>query len=256
MQLNMKAKVAIVTGGGTGIGRATAVAFAQEGAKIVIADINVEAGQEAVRLVQAARGEAIFVKTDVSKEADVAAMVQKAVEVYGRLDYASNNAGIPQPPKKLVDLDEAFFERIIGINLKGVWLAMKYEIPQMLKNGGGAIVNTSSIIGMVGSPSNALYAASKHGVWGLTKAAALEYIREGIRINAVGPGGTDTQMVQDVLTMLGNDPSIIDELKAGHPIGRMGKPEEVADAVLYLCSDRASYITGQMLMADGGYTAQ
>lgn len=245
-------KVALVTGGGSGIGRAGALAFAREGAKVVVADVVVEGGQETAEMIKQDGGEATFVKTDVSKAAEVEALVNKAVGTYGRLDYAFNNAGILGEMCPVADCTEENFDRVISVNLKGVWLSMKYEIPQMIKQGGGAIVNTSSVAGVSGGPGIPAYAASKHGVAGLTKTAALEYAQAGIRVNAVCPGGIRTPMV-DLYTH--GDPEAEAQMAAMHPLGRMGEPEEIANAVVWLCSDAASFVTGHPMVIDGGSVA-
>lgn len=246
-------KVALITGGGSGIGQATALAFAREGAKVVVSDIVVAGGEETVRMITAAGGEATFVQTDVAKATDVEAMVRKTVETYGRLDCAFNNAGIGGKFARTADDTQDNWDRVIAINLTGVWLCMKYEIPQMLKQGGGAIVNTASIAGLVGGVQAAPYVASKHGVNGLTKTAALEYAKQGIRVNAVCPGVIRTPLVEKTF---GNSARIEGKLVLMEPIGRLGKPEEIAAAVLWLCSDAASFVTGLPMAVDGGLTAQ
>ena len=246
-------KVALITGAGSGIGRASALAFAREGATVVVADVDTAGGAETVRLVESAGGRALFVKTDVSQASEVEALVQASVAAYGRLDYAHNNAGIEgMVLTPTADWTEEAWNRIININLKGVWLGMKYQIPQMLKQGGGAIVNTASIAGLVGSRS-AGYGASKHGIVGLTKTAALEYAKSGIRVNAVCPGVIRTPMVQRSLDRM---PELEERFVAVEPIGRIGRPEEVAEAVVWLCSAAASFVTGHAMTVDGGYVAQ
>jgi len=250
-------KVALVTGGGSGIGRASALAFAREGAKVIIADVNVTGGEETVQLIQAAGGAAIFVQADVSQAAEVAALVKKGVEIYGRLDCALNNAGIQGEIQQTAECSEENWDRIIATNLTGVWLSMKHEIPYMLKQGGGAIVNIASNFGLVGSRGMPAYTASKHGVVGLTKTAALEYARLGIRVNAVCPGPTQTPLVDRVLSQqpqIANQ--IVEAIKAREPMGRMGQPEEIADAVVWLCSEAASFVTDIALAVDGGFVAQ
>ena len=255
----MGGKIALVTGGGSGIGKATSIAFAGEGAKVVVADINAGGGEETVRFIEDAGGDAVFVRADVSKAAEVEAMVNQAVATYGRLDYAYNNAGVLQSPGiSIHEAPEETWNNTIATNLTGVWLCMKYEVPQMIKQGGGAIVNTSSVWGLVGAAGFSAYVASKHGVAGLTKTAALEYAESNIRVNCVNPGSTDTQMVQDAIGALsGGDPEAMADMIAQlHPIGRMGRPEEIAQAVVWLCSDAASFVTGHALSVDGGWTAQ
>lgn len=246
-------KVALVTGASSGIGRATALAFAREGAKVVVADVTVEGGEETVALVKKTGGEAIFVKTDVSKAAEVETLVNKAVATYGRLDCAHNNAGIAGKSKTVVDDTEDNWDRILAINLKGVWWCMKYEIAQMLKQGGGAIVNTASDAGLIGVRRGGAYVASKHGVVGLTKTAALEYAKAGIRVNCVCPGPIDTPMLQGIG---GRNPQVIEKMATAQPGGRLGKPEEIAEAAVWLCSDAASFVTGLPMPVDGGYMAQ
>jgi NAD(P)-dependent dehydrogenase (short-subunit alcohol dehydrogenase family) len=246
-------KVALVTGAGSGIGRATALTFAREGAKVVVADVVAKGGEETVRMIKEAGGEAIFVKTDVSKTDEVEALVSKAVETYGRLDCAHNNAGIEGTVTLTADYAEEDWDHVIDVNLTGIWLCMKAEIRQMLEQGTGVIVNTSSVFGMIGAPYYSAYSASKMGVSGLTKTAALEYAPAGLRINAICPGVIHTPMIER--TINGN-PQIEAQLLALEPIGRMGKPEEVAETVVWLCSDRASFVTGHALDVDGGYLAR
>ena len=252
---NLDGKTALVTGGGSGIGRAASLAYAREGARVVVADVNVEGGEETVQQIKEAGGEAILVHADVASPEDTQAMVAQAVEAFGSLDCAFNNAGISGGTDRRLTADylEDDWDRVIAINLKGVWLCMKAEIPQMLKQGGGAIVNTASIMGLVSTSGSAAYTAAKHGVVGLTKAAALEYAKSGVRVNAVCPGYIHTPMVQDRLdTVDGYE----DQLKSRHPVGRLGEPEEIAEAVLWLSSDAASFVTGHNMPVDGGYTAQ
>ncbi len=254
MTQSLKDKVALVTGGSSGIGRASALAFAREGARVVVADIAVAGGEETVRMIRAAGGESIFVRTDVSRATEVEAMVNRAVETYGRLDCAHNNAGVEESPQNTTaDCTEEDWDRIVTINLKGVWLCLKYEIPQMLRQGSGAIVNTASIFGMVSMAKRPAYTASKHGVVGLTKTAALDCAGAGIRVNAVCPGIIHTPMVERVWV---GSPEAEAQTKAMEPVGRLGTPEEVAEAVVWLCSDAASFITGHPLAVDGGWLAQ
>lgn len=243
-------KVALVTGGSSGIGEATAELFAREGAKVAIAARRVEQGQRVAERIRAAGGSAIFVRTDVSQEKDCKAAVTQTVEAFGRLDIAFNNAGIDILGKALVDYEEAEWDRLMGINLKGVFLSMKCEIPEMLKAGGGAIVNTSSVFGLVGGKGIVAYQTAKHGLLGLTKAAALEYSDRSIRVNSVCPAATESEMLDRALAT----PGVEDWFKAAHPIGRFSKASEVAEAVLFLASDAASYITGAALTVDGGFT--
>ena len=245
-------KVALVTGGTSGIGRETAVLFAKAGAKVVVAGRREPEGEETNELIQAAGGDSLFVKTDVSKASEVERLIKKAVEKFGRLDIAFNNAGIEGTWVPIVRQSEEDWDRIIAINLKGVWLCLKYEIQQMLKQGaGGAIVNMGSVTGLIGSVGAAAYSASKHGVIGLTKSAALETAKSGIRINAVCPGFTETPMADRIFRV----PQIHKHVLNCHPIGRLGKPGEIAEAVVWMCSDRASFMTGQSLVLDGGYLA-
>jgi NAD(P)-dependent dehydrogenase (short-subunit alcohol dehydrogenase family) len=251
MATELSGKVALVTGGTSGIGRETAVLFAKAGAKVVVAGRRAAEGEETIELVRAAGGEGLFAKTDVSKASEVETLIQKAVERFGRLDVAFNNAGIEGVWSPIVRQSEEDWDRIIATNLKGVWLCLKYEIRQMLKQGGGAIVNMSSVTGLVGGVGAAAYSASKHGVIGLTKTAALENAKSGIRINAVCPGFTETPMTDRLFRI----PTVQKRLLSCHPIGRFGRPTEIAEAVVWMCSDRASFMTGQSLVLDGGYLA-
>lgn len=246
-------KIALVTGGGSGIGQATALVFAREGAKVVVSDIVVAGGEATVQQIKAAGGEAVFVKADVSKAADVEVLVKKTVETYGRLDCAFNNAGIEGGVKFTVECTEAEFDRTIAVNLTGVWLCMKYEIQQMLSQGGGAIVNTASVAGLVGFPGLPDYVASKHGVVGLTKTAALEYAKAGIRVNAVCPGVIQTPMVERGAQKA---PGFDEMALTMEPVGRFGQPSEIGEAVVWLCSDAASFVTGLPMAVDGGIVAQ
>lgn len=246
-------KVALVTGAGSGIGRATALVFAREGAKVVVSDIVVEGGEETVQQIKAAGGEAIFVKADVSKGADVEALITQTVETYGRLDCAFNNAGIEGGVKPTIDCTEEEFARTIAVNLTGVWLCMKYEIQQMLSQGGGTIVNTASVAGLVGFPGLPDYVASKHGVLGLTKTAALEYAKSGIRVNAVCPGVIQTPMVERGAQL---SPGFDELAVSMEPVGRFGQPVEIGEAVVWLCSEAASFVTGHPMTVDGGLVAQ
>lgn len=246
-------KVALVTGGGSGIGRATSLAFANEGAKVVIDDINVEGGEETLAMVKSAGGEAIFVKANVSKATEVEALVQKAIDTYGRLDCAYNNAGVGEPLKRVHKTSEDNWDRVMATNLKGVYLCMKYEIPHMLKQGKGAIVNTSSLAGLKGLSGQAAYVASKHGVVGLTKSAAIEYATLGIRINCICPGVINTPLIAPNMK---DRPHVEKGYIDMEPIGRLGKPEEIASAVLWLCSDEASFAVGSIFSVDGGVVAR
>lgn len=245
-----KGKVAFITGAGSGVGRETALAFARAGAQIAAVDLDFANSQETVRLIRAAGGQAVCIQADVSRAAQVESAVRATVETFGRLDCAFNNAGVVLNEQgRLVDYQESDWSKTIDINLKGVWLGMKYQIPAMLDGGGGAIVNNASVMGVVGGCCCA-YVAAKHGVLGLTKAGALEYARRGIRINAVCPGGIDT-------TMMASVPAQEREgIVARHPIGRLARADEIADVVLWLCSDRASFLCGSSVMVDGGYTIQ
>jgi len=253
MTKEFEGKVALVTGGGSGIGRATAIAFAREGAKVAIGNRNVQRGEETVAMINKAGGTASFKRTDVLVAKDIEALVNHAVKEYGGLDLAFNNAGVEGDIAPLVDQTEANYDAVMDVNVKGVWLSMKYEIPRMLKQGGGAIVNCSSIAGVIGFPNVAIYIASKHAVIGLTKTAALEYSAQGIRINAVNPAVIDTEMVDRLAEGLNMKK---DDLVPMHPIGRLGRVEEIAEAVLWLCSKKSSFVTGHSLIVDGGFTAR
>jgi NAD(P)-dependent dehydrogenase (short-subunit alcohol dehydrogenase family) len=252
MTTELRGKVGIITGGTSGIGREAAVLFAKAGAKVVVAGRREVEGKETIGLICAAGGDGLFVKTDVSRAADVQALVRKTVEKFGRLDIAFNNAGIEGNWIPIAEQAEEDWDRTIAINLKGVWLCLKYEIQQMLKqSGGGAIVNMASVAGLMGSAGAATYCASKHGVMGLTKSAALETARSGIRINAVCPAVIETPMGERLF----GEPEMRKFALGLHPIGRFGTPVEVAEAVLWMCSDRASFMTGQSLVLDGGLLA-
>ena len=254
MEGRLVGKVALVTGGSSGIGRTSALAFAKAGAKVIVADVMSDGGEEAVSLIKKEGGQSIFIRTDVTKADEVEAMVSKAVKSFGRLDCAFNNAGILGERNLVADYTEEGWHKVININLTGTWLCMKYEILQMLKQNSGSIVNTSSVLGLVGANGPApAYAASKHGIIGLTKSAALTYAPSGIRVNAVCPSFVKTPLI-DPLT--GGDPEMEAALNERHPIGRMGKPEEIAEAVMWLCSDAGSFVTGHAMSVDGGYVAQ
>src|SRR6266852_6409892 len=241
-------RVALVTGATSGIGRATAVAFAREGAKVVVSGRRETEGNQTVALIRKAGGDATFVK------ADVAALVAKTLSTYGRLDAAFNNAGVEGRPGPIHEQTVENYHHTMNANVLGVVLSLKHEIAAMLKHGGGAIVNNSSVAGLIGFPGVAIYAASKHAVLGLTKSTALEYATQGIRINAVSPGGIETPMFDRFTGGAGTEAHA--QIAAMHPIGRAGQPEEIAEAVLWLCSDKASFVTGQSLAVDGGWTAK
>jgi NAD(P)-dependent dehydrogenase (short-subunit alcohol dehydrogenase family) len=250
----VQGKIALVTGGGSGIGRATSLKLAQEGAKLMIADYNQEGGERTVKMISEAGGVAAFVHADVSVSLQVETMVARTIEVYGRVDCAFNNAGIEgRIMTSTVECSEDNFDRTIAINLKGVWLCMKYEIPQMLKQGGGAIVNTASVAGLVGLEGGVAYNASKHGVVGLTRTAALEYATRNIRVNCVCPGVIRTPMVERGIDSGGISEQVF---LASEPIGRFGQPEEIAQGVVWLMSDTASFVTGHPLTIDGGWVAR
>lgn len=249
-----KGNVAVITGAGSGIGRACALAFAEEGSKVVVADIAVADGEKTAAMIKAAGGDAVFVPCNVAKSVDVSALMTMALETYGRLDYACNNAGIGGPPLTSGDYSEEDWRAVIDVNLTGAWLCMKYELPIMLKQGKGAIVNMSSILGKVGFATAPAYVAAKHGLIGLTQTAALEYATQNIRVNAVCPGFIYTPLLEKAGMQIGSEMhTVISNL---HPMKRMGTSEEIAGAVIWLCSDAASFVTGHSLMVDGGYTAQ
>jgi NAD(P)-dependent dehydrogenase (short-subunit alcohol dehydrogenase family) len=251
--VNLDGKVVLVTGGASGIGRASAVAFARNGAKVAIADVNGRGGEETLGMIHQAGGDAFFAGCDVATVLDVKTVIDRTVAKYGRLDCAANIAAIEGTPRRIDEVPDEEFDRIIQINLRGVWLCMKYEVVQMLKQGsGGAIVNLASAAGLVGSVRSPAYGASKHGVVGLTKSVALQLAKEKIRINAVCPGGIITPMTERIAAASGGTQA---QIGANHPIGRMGVPEEIAATVLWLCSDEASFITGTAVPVDGGMTA-
>ncbi|HUE15969.1 MAG TPA: SDR family oxidoreductase [Planctomycetaceae bacterium] len=246
-------KVALVTGGTSGIGRAAAIAYAREGAKVVVAGRRAAEGEETVRLVRAQGREALFVPTDVAQEAQVKNLIGRTLEQFGRLDFAFNNAGIEHKPTPFLEQTVETYDQVMDINVKGVWLSMRHEIPAMLKSGGGAIVNTSSAFGVIAFPGVEIYVASKHAVIGLTKSAAVEFGKQGIRINAVLPAAIETDMYR---RFVGENAESKAALTAMHPIGRIGTPEEIADTVIWLCSSRSSFVIGHSLLVDGGFTAQ
>ena len=243
-------KTAMVTGAGSGIGRYSALAFAQEGANVIVSDIDVQGGEETVQMIQESNGKAHFFQCDVSQSDQVEELIKATIHTFGRLDYAVNNAGVSMRPASTVEIDEAEWDRVISINLKSVWLCMKYEIPQMQKTGGGVVINVSSLAGIRGKEGTLAYTASKHGVIGMTKTAALEYAKEGIRINAVCPGLTESGMTAG----LEHHPDLAQQLIAQIPMGHMGQSQNIADAVVWLCDNTASFITGHVLVIDGGQT--
>lgn len=251
METTFRNKVVVVTGGSSGIGKATAISFAQKGAKVVVVDW-IE-NDETMSLLKKTGEKFLFIKCDVSKESDVKAMVEKTIKTFGRLDYAFNNAGIEGKSAPTQDCTEENWDKVIGINLKGIWLCMKYEIPEVLKQGKGAIVNCASVAGLVGFAGLPAYVASKHAVVGLTKTAALENAKLGIRINAVCPGIIATPMMDRLIK---NDKEAEKQFVGLEPVGRFGQPEEIANAVIWLCSDQASFVTGHAMAVDGGFVTQ
>ncbi|MEQ1877351.1 MAG: SDR family oxidoreductase [Bdellovibrionia bacterium] len=253
---NFKDKVAFVTGAANGIGRATALAFAKSGAQVAVVDMNMDSGMRTVNLIHDADGSAEFILCDVSNSDQVKHAIEKTIKSYGRIDYAFNNAGVEGSQAFTPDCTEKNWNDVININLKGVWLCMKYQIPQMLKQGGGSIVNCSSIAGLIGFPGFPgipAYVASKHGVIGLTKTAALEYAKQNIRVNAICPGVIETPMIE---RFIHGEAQIRNQLAAGEPVGHTGQPEEIAAAALWLSSEQSSFVTGHSLAVDGGWVAQ
>ena len=244
-------KVALVTGATSGIGKATALALGNAGAKVVFSGRREQEGEDTANLIRQSGAECLFVRSDVSNESDVKALVQKTVETYGRLDCAFNNAGMEPPSKPLHEQSVEDFDKLMAINVRGLFLCIKYEIPQMLNQGSGVIINNSSMGGLIGFPGFSPYIASKHAVMGLTRSAALDYAKQGIRINAVNPGFITTDMIDRIVST----GSTASDLASTVPMGRIGQSEEIAATVVFLCSDAASYITGQSLVVDGGFTA-
>jgi len=250
--ISFAGKVVLVTGGASGIGRAAALAFGRAGASVVIADVSVDGGHATAAMIVENGGKALFVQANVTRAQDVEILLDKTVYHYGRLDCAVNCAGHQISNTRLAEIEEEDFDALMGVNVKGVWLSMKYQLRQMAKQGGGAIVNLSSSFGLVGAPAQAVYAASKHAVAGLTKSAAVEYAREGIRVNALCPGAVRTPMLARVL---GAEVTLEKKLRAAHPMNRFADPQEIANAILWLCSEQSSFVTGHQLAADGGFTA-
>lgn len=253
MHRSFENKVILITGAASGIGQTTAVALAKAGAKLLLADIDAEGGEATADLIRSKGETAVFVPTDVADAAQVQAMVERGVSEYGRIDGAFNNAGIEGSSARMTDIDSDTFDRIMNINVKGVWLCMKYQIPQMIAQGGGSIVNTASVAGLIGSHSLSVYGASKHAVVGLTKSAALEYVRKGVRVNAVCPGVIRTPMVERGFI---DNPRFVEATVQANPMRRLGEADEVAEAVMWLLSDASSFTNGATLTVDGGFTAQ
>ena len=255
--MDFSGKVALVTGGGNGIGRAACIAFAKQGAKVVAVDRDGAAAEATAGIIRQSGGDAVAVTADVTKSADVTAYVKAAIDKYGRVDCFFNNAGIEGKVSPIVDYDEAVFDAVLGVNVKGVFLGLKHVLPEMIRQGGGAIVNTASVAGLVGTPGMPAYVASKHAVIGLTKTAAGEVARQGIRVNAVCPGPVDTRMIHSLEAQLspGDPASVNQRYQASLPTGRYSTPEEIASMVLFLCSDLASNTTGGQFVVDGGRTS-
>jgi len=247
-------KVALVTGAGTGIGRAVALDFAEKGAAVAVADINAKEAEQTVELIKKAGGQALFVQANVSKAEECQSMVEKTVAAFGRLDYACNNAGIGGASATVADMKTEDWRRVIDVNLNGVFFSMKYEIPAILKAGGGAIVNMASILGQVGFANAAAYVAAKHGVLGLTKSAALEYAAQGVRVNAICPAFVATPMLEQA--GITSNEAMLKTIEGLHPIGRLGTPEEIAKVVSFLCSPDASFMHGEAVLVDGAYVAR
>lgn len=254
MANSFESSVAVITGAGSGIGRACALAFANEGTRVVVSDIAPESGNETVNLIKQAGGEATFIRCDVARPQEVEALIHSTVETYGKLDCAVNNAGVAGVQAATADYPLENWQRVIDINLTAPWLCMKYELAQMVKQGKGAIVNMASILGTTGFAQSGAYVAAKHGLVGATRTAALEYAKTGIRVNAVCPGFIETPLLQQ--TEVGSNAQILQFIANLHPVGRLGTPEEIASMVLWLCSDAASFVTGAAMIVDGGYTAQ
>jgi NAD(P)-dependent dehydrogenase (short-subunit alcohol dehydrogenase family) len=250
--ISFAGKVVLVTGAASGIGRAVALAFGRAGAAVVVADIAVDGGHSTAAMIVENGGKALFVAANVTRAQEVAALVEKTVHHYGRLDCAVNSAGLFEEGATLAETEEAMYDRIMEVNVKGVWLSMKYQLRQMGRQGSGAIVNLSSALGLVGAPAQGVYAASKHALAGLTRSAALEHAKEGIRINALCPGAVRTPMLARAVQ---REPAMEKKLRAAHPMGRFAEPAEIANAALWLCSEQASFVTGHELSVDGGFTA-